>query len=88
MTIQLTPSWYLTNEHAASSYGIPVLVQRKDGSTIGAFGPDDIVQCYPSWPMQPARQAVARMALTAGYAGRLGDGGMDFVVKFTGEVPA
>jgi hypothetical protein len=36
--------------------------------------------------MQPARQAVARMALTAGYAGRLGDGGMDFVVKFTGEV--
>jgi len=85
MTIQLTPSWQLTDEHAASSYGIPVLANRHSGE---AFGPDDIVQCYPSWPMQPARQAVARMALTAGYAGRLGNGGMDFVVKFTGEVAA
>ena len=51
-------SWELTNEHAASSYGQAVLVNRDTGE---AFGPDDIVKCYASWPLQPARLAAGRM---------------------------
>ena len=33
--------YYLTTEHAASSYGVPVLVRR---STNQAFGPADLIQ--------------------------------------------
>ncbi len=46
MKIQLTPSYELTNEHSASSYGRPVLVNRGSGE---AYGPGDIVRAYPSW---------------------------------------
>lgn len=60
MNIQLTPSWQLTTEHAASSYGIPVLVNRHESFI--AYGPEDIVQPYPSWSIWPAWKAVARMA--------------------------
>lgn len=59
MHVQLTPSWALTDEHSASSYGQPVLVQKDSPE---AYGQLDIVRCYPSWPLQPARDAVARMA--------------------------
>jgi hypothetical protein len=60
--VTLTPSFELTTEHAASSYGQPVLFNRQAGSE--AYGPGDIVQCYPSWPLQPAAMAVERMAKT------------------------
>jgi hypothetical protein len=46
MEIILAPSRILTTDHAASSYNQPVLVHRGTGE---AFGPEDIVQCYPSW---------------------------------------
>jgi hypothetical protein len=59
MIVQLTPSWRLTDEHAASSYGQPVLVQTSNPE---AYGPGDMVRCYPGWPFQPASIAVERLA--------------------------
>ncbi len=59
MKASLSPSWELSTEHAASSYGQPVLVQR---SSKQAFGPADIVRIYPRWGFLPAARAVARLA--------------------------
>ena len=36
----LAPSWILTTDHSASSYGQPVLVYRATGE---AYGPSDII---------------------------------------------
>ena len=58
MVIVLSPSWVLTDEHSASSYGIPVLVHRAAEGQ--AYGPGDIVKPYPSWGLQPASHAVKR----------------------------
>lgn len=41
----LTPSYILTTEHAASSYGVPVLLHRQTGRV---YGPADIAVFYPS----------------------------------------
>jgi len=62
MEIILKPSWILTTDHSASSYGQPVLVNRGTGE---AYGPGDIINAYPSWDYQPARAAVHRMLKTA-----------------------
>jgi len=59
MKVTLKPSWELTTDHPASSYGQPVLVNRGSGE---AFGPGDILTPYPSWGMMPASGAVERMA--------------------------
>lgn len=61
MKVTLSPSWELTTEHASSSYGQPVLVNRASGK---AFGPADIIKPYPSWGFMPAGMAVERMART------------------------
>jgi hypothetical protein len=61
MIVNISPSWILTDEHPACSYGQPVLLNKTDQDP---FGPGDIVRCYPGWPFQPAREAVARMART------------------------
>jgi excisionase family DNA binding protein len=58
MTITLSPSWQLTDEHSQSSYGIPVLINR---GTDDVYGPADIIQPYPSWGYMPAANAVARL---------------------------
>jgi len=75
MTVKLSPSWTLTTEHAASSYGQPVLVHRTDGV---AYGPGDIVKPYPSYGYMTAAAAVARLAKTA----RLDDEGKALVGRF------
>ena len=62
MEIVLKPSWILTTNHAASSYGQPVLVNRGTGE---AYGTGDIVKPYPSWDYTPAFHAVRRMMKTA-----------------------
>ena len=62
MKVTLTPSWILTTEHASSSYGQPVLVNRGSQE---AFGPGDIVKPYPSWGYMLAADAVKRMVKTA-----------------------
>lgn len=59
MEIQLAPSWVLTTNHAASSYGQPVLVKL---ATNEAYGPTDIVKAYESWGFAPAREVVRRLA--------------------------
>jgi hypothetical protein len=68
-------SWTLTADHAASSYGQPVLVNRASGR---AYGPADIVECYPSWGFMPAAKAVERMADSA----NLGDLEREFCRRF------
>ena len=62
--LRLAPSWALTTDHAASSYGRPVLLHQPDGT---AYGPNDLVRCFPSWPWQPARLAVLRLARARGH---------------------
>jgi hypothetical protein len=59
MTVQLTPSWQLTTEHAASSYGQPVLLDRGTNTVYGAA---DICKPYASWGFKPAALHVERMA--------------------------
>ena len=75
MEVKLTPSWILTDEHSASSYGIPVLVNR---GTQEAYGCDDIVKPYRSWGYCVAKHAVERMAKTAD----LTEEEWDFVKRF------
>lgn len=75
MEIQLTPSYILTNEHSASSYGQPVLVNRGSGA---AYGPGDILQPYPSWGYIPATRAVERMTASC----NLNEEQQAFVAKF------
>jgi hypothetical protein len=62
MERHLSPPWKLSAEHAASGYGIPVLVNCATGE---AFGPGDIVNPHPSWGYGPAYNAVSRMVKTA-----------------------
>lgn len=57
MEFYLSPSWKLTTEHAASSYGLPVLV----GPSGAALGPLDIVEAYTSWGHMPARRVLERL---------------------------
>lgn len=61
MKLTLSPSFELTDEHAASSYGQPVLVNRASNE---AYGPSDILQPYVGWGYVPAKKAVERMART------------------------
>ena len=77
MKTLLTPSFFLSDEHAASSYSQPVLVDRHTGA---AFGPGDILRPYPSWSLEPASRHVRRMARTAG----LDDDGQRAVESFCG----
>lgn len=51
MTAILSAKWELTTEHSASSYGRPVLVNRK---TREAFGPGDLLKPSPSKDYTPA----------------------------------
>jgi len=77
LKVTLKPSWELTTELAASSYGQPVLVNRGSGE---AFGPGDIIRPYPSWSFMTAQCAVQRMAATK----KLTAEQQDFVRKFAG----
>jgi hypothetical protein len=75
MTCQLAPSWILTTDHAASSHGQPVLVNRASGA---AYGPGDLVEAYPSHGPTLAANAVDRLAKTAS----LDAAGLKLVEKF------
>jgi len=56
MKLQLTPSFTLTTEHPASSYGLPVLANQNGD----AYGPGDVAQFYPSHGPEPAGAFVVR----------------------------
>ena len=75
MQINLSGSWDLSTDHAASSYGQPVLVNRATGE---AFGPGDILKPYPSWGFMVGAEAVRRLAKTA----KLDAEGRNLVAKF------
>ncbi len=77
MKALLTGTWELSTDHAASSYGQPVLVNRPTGE---AYGPADVVKAYPSYGFMPAAAAVARMARTA----NLDEDGKAQVASFCG----
>jgi hypothetical protein len=82
MIVQLTPSWSLTDEFSS---GQPVLVRSsglQEADEPACYGPADILQCYPSWPLQPARDSVTRMARNRP---ELSGSERKFVAKFTGE---
>jgi hypothetical protein len=55
--VLLTPSWVLTTNHSASSYGQPVLVDRSTGE---AYWPGDMVAPAGRDP-QPATMFVHRL---------------------------
>ena len=57
MKIQLTPSYYLTDDEEDQTK--PIVVYRPTGEKIG---PDDVRAFYASWGPMPARQAVRRAA--------------------------
>jgi hypothetical protein len=76
MKTSLSPSWELSTENAASSYGRPVLVNRTTGET---FGTADILKAYPSFGFMPAAEVVRRLAKTK----KLDDEGRDLVARFT-----
>ena len=58
MKMNLNDSWVLTNEHSASSYGKPVLVELETGQ---AYGPRDILQVNPGGGFVPGYIAVKGM---------------------------
>lgn len=62
-TTILSPGWALTTDHAQSSYGQPVLVNR---ATCEAYGSGDLVCLYPNWHWQLATDAVRRLARGSG----------------------
>ncbi len=62
MKTTLTGSWELSDEHAASSDGQPVLVHRPTGD---AYGPGDVVQGYGPLGRMVAATAVYRLAPAA-----------------------
>jgi hypothetical protein len=72
----LSPSWELSTDHSASSYGRPVLVKRATGE---AFGLGDIVKLNPSYGYMTAGDAVRRLAGTK----KLDAEGLDLVARFT-----
>ena len=79
MRAQLTGTWELSTEHAASSYGQPVLVHRPTGD---AYGPADVIKPYPSFGFMRAADAVVRLARTAHLDGE----GAALVEAFCGKV--
>ena len=58
MKLHLNDEWKLTDEHSASSYGKPVLVELETGQ---ACGPGDILQINPSGGHVPGYIAVRGM---------------------------
>ena len=76
MTVTLSPPWSLSDTHATTSFGRPVLVNRETGE---AYGPMDVVQLYPSNEPMLAKTAVMYLARTL----RLTAGERQAVVWFT-----
>ena len=80
MEVRLGGNWTLSTEHAASSYGQPVLRDL----TGNVYGPGDVVVAYASWGYLPARRAVARMA--RGLGDRLDEEQRQLVEAFVRDV--
>jgi hypothetical protein len=93
MQVNLSPTWILSTDHAASSHGQPVLVNL---STDEAFGPRDIVRLSTSEPL--GSQDIVKLSSSYGYThateavrhlvktAKLDAEGLDLVAKFTGLI--
>jgi hypothetical protein len=57
-TEKLHYPWTLTTNHPSSSYGIPVLMNRR---TRKVYGPQDWVRCFGSWPLLTGLEAARRL---------------------------
>jgi hypothetical protein len=82
ITIENAKSVIITDEHAASSYGIPVAVV--DGE---AYGPADNLPIWPaddlSWLVEPARTTIAAAVGEMKRAGNgLSESDSEFVSRF------
>ena len=76
----LTPSWKLTTDHAASSYGQPVLINPATGVV---FGPGEIVKIFEQTGFVPAAEAIKRLVKINGIKlDKMDEGGRDLVNKF------
>ncbi len=80
MKVTLTRTWELSDEHAMSRAGQPVLVHRGTGA---ASGPGDPVEASPLWGVLPAARLVARMVKTV----RLNARDMTLVTRFIESLP-
>ena len=80
MKVTLTRSWELSDEHAMSKAGRPVLVNRSTG---GAYGPEDLVDASGFWGVLAAARLVTRLAKTV----RLNAQEKTLVDRFVGSVP-
>lgn len=78
--VTLSPSYELTTDHPASSYGQPVLVYRSSGE---AYGRDDILKPYGGWGFMPAWKAVERL----GRIGQRTEAELEFIARFVNFGP-
>jgi len=81
MKVTLSSRWELFTDHAASSYGQPVLVDLDTGD---AYGPSDIVQPEPGRGYMRATLVVQRLAQAA----ELDTAERALVARFVGLLPA
>ena len=75
MKVRLTASFELTDERPGSSYGQPVLINRRTGK---AHGPGDFIEPYEFWGFKPAVVHVTRMSKMT----KRTDEEMEFIKKF------
>ncbi len=80
MKVTLTRVWELSDEHAMSRDGRPVLVNRSTGE---AKGPEDLVDASPFWGVLPAARLVVQLAKTVRLSGRE----KVLVERFVGSLP-
>jgi hypothetical protein len=80
MKVTFSRVWDLSDEHAMSRDGRPVLVNRSTGD---AKGPEDLVAASPFWGVLPAARLVAQLAKTV----RLNAGEKALVERFVGSLP-
>jgi hypothetical protein len=78
MEIKLTASYVLTDEHSKSQLKMPILVNMR---TNESYNPSDLLEAYPSWGKQQARDVVKRMV----YGKAFSDQEKYFIERFTGK---
>ena len=79
MEVKLTANYVLTDEHSRSRLHMPVLVNLR---TNEAYNPSDLLEAYPGWGKQQARDVVKRMVNGKNFS----DQEKFFIERFTGKI--
>jgi hypothetical protein len=79
MEVKLTANYILTDEHSKSRLRMPVLVNMR---TNEAYNPSDLLEAYPAWGKQQARDVVKRMVNGKAFS----DQEKYFIERFTGKM--